>query len=457
MNEPTPYSHRFLACEDAAAHGMRQAAHVLICVAHAVQKPMHYAEELMLRTTVLTRHRFTKADRVEPAAEGAQKEGNMKRAQREPSFWATAHPSDPGGQKRVETSRKRTILCGGALLDGTHFVACPERVRVRCHQGWHSSAALPLAADHTFGRLSGLRALPGQDLLLPACALPLRLAPTLPAQDGSVPNVIQRAIHECLQPAQRELPEPGERITVPAALVQRPRNRVRLPPRAPPEPALLRSAQSRPLLPHGSVTPPDGGHGDMAVAPPSMSTAITMLFANFDVPCVVPIQFHVSKTHIQRHPRSIASRQTLARAPSTRLARAAARALGASLLDFSFAGTANVLTAASPCSTRQRQVRCACGSRKANAAQVFWLFDRGTVGVVDETRGLCMLIQAEAARPGGVPVSLAPSTRSGGPDCACAFLSLAPRSPALPCPPGFACPAPPPRRLERLTFERALS
>ena len=25
------------------------------------------------------------------------------------------------------------------------------------HQGWHSSAALPLAADHTFGRLSGLR------------------------------------------------------------------------------------------------------------------------------------------------------------------------------------------------------------------------------------------------------------------------------------------------------------
>ena len=90
----------------------------------------------------------------------------------------------------------------------------------------------------------------------------------------------------------------------------------------------------------------------MAVAPPSMSTAITMLFANFDVPCVVPIQFHVSKTHIQRHPRSIASRQTLARAPSTRLARAAARALGASLLDFSFAGTANVLTAASPCSTR---------------------------------------------------------------------------------------------------------
>ena len=58
MNEPTPYSHRFLACEDAAAHGMRfggclicklsksrqlcfckrQAAHVLICVAHAVQK-----------------------------------------------------------------------------------------------------------------------------------------------------------------------------------------------------------------------------------------------------------------------------------------------------------------------------------------------------------------------------------------------------------------------------------
>ncbi|CAE7264778.1 unnamed protein product [Symbiodinium necroappetens] len=342
MNEPTPYSHRFLACEDAAAHGMRQAAHVLICVAHAVQKTRvleHCAanhqglgltarrfQGSSLRTTVLTRHRFTKGDRVEPAAEG--------------------------GQKRVETSRKRTILCGGALLDGTHFVACPERVRVRCHQGWHSSAALPLAADHTFGRLSGFRALPGQDLLLPACALPLRLAPTLPAQDGSVPSVIQRAIHECLQPAQRELPEPGERITVPAALVQRPRNRVWLPPRAPPEPALLRSAQSRPLLPHGSVAPPDGGHGDMAVARPSMSTAITMLFANFDVPCVVPIQFHVSKTHIQRHPWSIASRQTLARAPSTRLARAAARALGASLLDFSFAGTANVLTAASPCSTR---------------------------------------------------------------------------------------------------------